>query len=213
MSITIALSFLAGVSAILFLRANQWGPKRQEYIFKPLTTILILLIALLAPAPENALYKWAIVFGLALSLAGDIFLLLPRNRFIFGLVAFLIAHICFTLAFASDGFTTSLLVFIPFAIFGGLMIGILWPVLGKLRLPASIYAMALIIMGWQAAGRWLDVGSSSSLMAFVGALLFIISDSIMIFHRFRSPHRYARLIYMSVYYLALWLITMSVVVY
>jgi uncharacterized membrane protein YhhN len=213
MSITIALTFLAAVSAILFLRANQWGPKRQEYIFKPLTTILILLIALLAPVPENALYKWAVVFGLALSLAGDIFLLLPRNRFIFGLVAFLIALICFTLAFTSEGFHLSLLVFIPFAIFGGLMIGILWPVLGKLRLPASVYALAMMVMGWQGAGRWLDVGSSSSLMAFVGAVLFIISDLIMIFHRFRSPHRYARLIYMSVYYLALWLIAMSVVVY
>ncbi len=213
MSITIALSFLAGVSAILFLRANQWGPQIQEYIFNPFTPILIALIALLAPAPENTLYKWAVVFGLALSLAGDIFLLLPRNRFIFGLVAFLIAHISFTLAFTSEGFYLSLLAFIPFAIFGALMIGLLWPGLGKLRLPASVYALALMVMGWQAAGRWLDIGSSSSLIAFVGAVLFIISDSIMIFHRFRSPHRYARLIYMSVYYLALWLITMSVVVY
>jgi uncharacterized membrane protein YhhN len=213
MSVTIVLSFLASVSAILFLRANQWGPKRQEYIFKPLTTILILLIALLAPVPENALYKWAVVFGLALSLAGDIFLLLPQNRFIFGLAAFLIAHICFTLAFTSEGFTVSLLVFIPFAIFGGLMIGLLWPVLGKLRLPASVYALALMIMGWQAAGYWITVGSQSSILAFVGAVLFIISDSIMILHRFRSPHRYARLTYMTLYYIALWLIAMSIVVY
>jgi len=213
MTITIVLSFLAGGSAILFLRANQWGPKRQEYIFKPLTTILILLIALSAPVPKNALYKWAAVIGIALSLAGDIFLLLPRNRFILGLVAFLFAHISFTLAFTSEGFNISLLAFIPFAIFGGLMIGLLWPVLGKLRLPASVYALALMIMGWQAAGRWLDFGSASSLMAFIGAALFIISDSIMIFHRFRSPHRYARLTYMTLYYLALWLIAISVVVY
>ncbi len=107
----------------------------------------------------------------------------------------------------------SLLAFMPFAIFGGVMIGLLWPVLGNLRLPASVYALALMIMGWQAAGRWLDVGSSSALMAFVGVVLFIISDSIMIFHRFRSPYRNARLIYMTVYYLALWLIAMSVVYY
>ncbi|GMQ79526.1 MAG: lysoplasmalogenase [Anaerolineae bacterium] len=213
MSVSIVLSFLAGVSAFLFLRANQWGPKRQEYLFKPLTTILILLIALLAPVPENALYKWAIVIGLAFSLAGDIFLLLPRNRFIFGLVAFLIAHIFFTLAFTTEGFYLSLLALIPFAIFGGLVIGLLWPVLGKLRLPASLYALVLMIMGWQAAGYWITIGSQSSILAFVGAVLFIISDSIMIFHRFRSPHRYARLTYMTLYYLALWLIAMSVVVY
>jgi len=213
LNITIVFSILAAISALLFLRANQWGPKKQEYVFKPLTTLLILLIAILARVDENALYKWAIVLGLAFSLAGDVFLLLPRDRFIYGLVSFLIAHIFFIVAFASDGFTTSLLLFVPFAIYSLVMMSVLRPHLGKLLLPASIYALALMVMGWQAAGRWIDVGSQSSLLAFLGALLFIVSDSIMIFHRFRSPHPYARLIYMSFYYLALWLIAVSVVLY
>ena len=213
MNITFILSILAAISAILFLRANQRRSKRQEYIFKPLTTLLILLIALLGPAEENVLYKWAITVGLALSLAGDIFLLLPRERFIYGLVSFLIAHIFFIVAFASEGFSSSILVFIPFAIYGIIILVILRPHLGKLLLPAIIYALALMVMGWQAAGRWTDAGSQSSMLALLGALLFIFSDSIMMLHRFRSPHPNARLLYMSLYYLALWLLAISVVLY
>ena len=213
MNTTTVLSVLAAASALLFLRANQWGPKRQTYIFKPLATFLILLVAVLAPAPEDGLYKWAIVLGLALSMLGDILLLLPKDKFVFGLIAFLIAHICFIVAFASGGFFKTLYVFLPFVVYGVVMLGILKPYLGKVFVPAIFYTLALMVMGWQAANRWLDTGSTSSLLAFAGALLFILSDSILIINRFRSTYRHARLIYMSLYYLALWLIAVSVVVY
>lgn len=213
MNSSLILTFLAAVSALLFLKANQWGPKRHEYIFKPLTTILILLIVLTAPSADNDLYKWAVAAGLLFSLAGDVFLLLPKNRFIFGLLSFLVAHLFFIAAFISDESAPALWVLIPFAIYGGLMMITLRPYLGRLLLPAAIYALALMAMGWLAATRWTELGSTSSLLAFIGAVLFIISDSIMILHRFRSPIKNARLIYMTFYYLALGLIAWSVVLY
>ena len=90
--ILIPLSFAGLVSGLLCIRADYRQSQRQFFIFKPLTTALIILLALLAPLPANADYKWLILAGLLFSLAGDIFLMLPRDRFIAGLISFLIAQ-------------------------------------------------------------------------------------------------------------------------
>src|SRR5258708_3354306 len=71
------------------------------YVFKPLTTGLILLLALIASGPELARYQWAIVTSLAFSLAGDVFLMLPGDLFLAGLLSFLVAHIAYLVAFTS----------------------------------------------------------------------------------------------------------------
>ena len=205
---------MALISAILYLQAIYREKQQQVYLFKPLTTILILSIALLAADPISSFYKWAIVAGLVFSLGGDIFLMLPKNRFILGLISFLMAHIVFTLAFASvEGFYTSLWLLAPVLLFGAIIFfGLLWPYLGKYKIPSAIYTLVIFIMAWQAAGYRIQAGNTSSLLALIGSILFIFSDMILTLNRFRSPIRNARLIYMPAYYAALWLFAMSVVV-
>jgi len=57
--------------------AGEYRPTRTlVYVFKPLTTILIIALAVLAGQAEAA-YQRLIVLGLVLSLAGDVFLMLP----------------------------------------------------------------------------------------------------------------------------------------
>ena len=205
---------MALISAILYLQAIYREKQQQVYLFKPLTTILILSIALLAADPINSFYKWAIVAGLVFSLGGDIFLILPQNRFILGLVSFLLAHIVFTVGFASvEGFYTSLWLLAPVLLVGAItFFGLLWPYLGKYKIPAAIYTLFIFIMAWQAAGYRIQAGDTSSLLALIGSILFIFSDMVLTINRFRSPIRNARLIYMPAYYAALWLFAMSVVV-
>ena len=214
MQLTFILSGLALISAVFYLKAIYRENQQQVYLFKPLTTILILMIALLAVDPVSSFYKWAIVAGLVLSLGGDIFLMLPQNRFILGLVSFLLAHIVFTLAFASvEGFYTSLWLLAPLLAVGAIVFfGLLWPYLGKYKIPAAIYTLVIFIMAWQAAGYQIQAGNTSSLLALIGSILFIFSDMILTLNHFRAPIRNARLIYMPAYYAALWLFAISVVV-
>ena len=44
-----------------------------------------------------------VVVGLVCSLAGDVFLMLPEERFVEGLVSFLLAHIAYVVAFFVAG--------------------------------------------------------------------------------------------------------------
>jgi uncharacterized membrane protein YhhN len=212
MDATVAFSLAVLVSAVLYLRAAYRGPQWQVYLYKPLTTGLILVIVLLAGEPPSPLFKWLVATGLLFSLAGDIFLMLPGDYFIAGWAAFLLAHLAYIAAFVSDrGPNWS-----PWLLLAGLAYGLgllryLWPHLRRLKVPAAIYMLVIVIMAWQAGGRIAQGAGPSGWLAFAGAMLFVASDSIMTVYRFARPFRSARLIYMSAYYLAQWLIALAVV--
>lgn len=98
-SVLIASVLLA---AALAVRAHYLdaGRRWQVYIFKPLATLLLLALALSLPA-TSAGYRLAVLCGLVFSTAGDIFLMLPRDRFVAGLASFLIAHLFYNAEGAS----------------------------------------------------------------------------------------------------------------
>lgn len=172
--------------------------------------IFIILIALQSNFPASSFYRYAIIAGLLFSLAGDIFLMLPRDRFIPGLVSFLIAHLFYIAAFWFEGGRAlSAWSVIPFLIYGGLMLSTLWRDLGKMRLPVMIYMLAILMMGWTAASRLLVTGERGSMLAFTGALLFIASDSMLAIDRFRGRFKGAQAYILTTYFAAQWLIALS----
>ena len=204
------ISALVAISAFLAIRAEYFGPRRKVYLFKPLTVLLIILIALQPKNPVSQSYRIAIIAGLLCSLAGDIFLMLPRDRFIQGLLSFLVAHLCYTAAFLREGErAVSVLSLLPFLVYGGLMLHALWPHLGKMRAPVVVYMLVILLMGWQAASRFLVTNQEGSLTAFMGALFFIASDSVLALNRFKSRFRSAQALTLSTYFIAQWLIALS----
>jgi uncharacterized membrane protein YhhN len=88
------------LSAIAAVSFDYWGCHELYEIFKPLTTVLIILIPMLYGWRAPKMYWSLTVAGLLLCLIGDIFLLDGEN-FVFGLASFLIAHILFTVSFVS----------------------------------------------------------------------------------------------------------------
>ncbi len=74
------------VSAAVYLYFYHRDKHPLRYIFKPLTTLLIIGLALLQDQEVSQTYRYLIVAGLVFSLTGDIFLELPTDRFIAGLV-------------------------------------------------------------------------------------------------------------------------------
>ncbi len=204
------LSILAFAAAILAILSVYQKRRLTHYLFKPLTVVLIILIALQSKHPTSPFYRQAIIAGLIFSLAGDIFLMLPSDRFIPGLVSFLFAHVFYIAAFTYEsGGALTFWTLVPFLLYGCLMLRVLWPHLGKLKLPVLIYVAAILAMGWTAAGRRLLTEQRGSLLAFLGALLFIASDSALALDKFRRPFRSAQLLILSTYFTAQWLIALS----
>ena len=208
--LTIVLSLLALISAIGTIRANYSGQRNQVYVFKSLTTVLIITIAALGLEPPSQSYKWTIVAGLVFSLAGDIFLMLPSDRFVAGLISFLIAHLLYILAFSTvGGLYASMWSLLPFLLFGALFMILMWRDLGSMRIPALIYALAIVIMAWQAYGNWQLTDQLPALLAFIGALLFVVSDSVLTLNRFKFSFQAAQAVILSTYFVAQWLIALS----
>jgi uncharacterized membrane protein YhhN len=205
------LSLLAAISGALHIRAEYRGPRWRAYVCKPLTTSLILAIALVAPeAPP--LYRALVVAGLAFSLAGDVFLMLPSDRFLPGLASFLIAHLIYIGAFTqAAGFQLSLVALLPLAAVAGVLLRVLWPHLGGQRLPVAVYVAVIAAMGWQALAQWIAVGEGWALCAFLGAALFLVSDAALALNRFRGAFACAQLVVLGTYSPAQWLIALSVI--
>jgi uncharacterized membrane protein YhhN len=172
------------------------------FIFKPLTTTLILVTALRRTAPAGAIvgapvWRRGVVIGLLLSLVGDIALLWPREGFLPGLVAFLLAHVAYIVAFSrSTRLATRAAPFVIYGLISAAILAALWAGLPTpLRLPVLAYVAALATMAAQAAGvAWFRRASIDAIAArntAVGAGLFVVSDALLAIDRFATPLAWA----------------------
>ena len=198
------------ISALITIRAAYSPRRRWFYLFKPLTTILILLMALASPILAGNSYAFWVVIALAFSLGGDIALMLPEERFIWGLVSFLVAHLCFILAFTlRAGFRESPWLSLPFVIAAIVILTQIAPRARRLRWPVTVYGLALLAMAWRAWAAWSILGSRPAFLAALGALLFVISDTSLGVNRFVRRFRWAQVVVLSTYYAAQALIAWS----
>lgn len=206
----VLLTILATIAAALTISSEYHGPRRMVYIFKPLTIVLIISIVFLPKYPVSQFYKYMIAAGLVCSLIGDVFLMLPVDRFISGLVSFLVAHLLYVAAFIFEGNRSfSVLVAVPLLAYGVLMLSLLWRGFGKMRAQVVVYMLALMLMAWAAMSRYLITRQGGSLLAAVGAVLFVASDSILAVERFRKRFRIAQFLILLKYFIAQCLIALS----
>jgi uncharacterized membrane protein YhhN len=205
------VSLLVAMSAALAVRAEYRGPRWQVYLFKPLTTALLLALALATPPYGAARYQLAVAIGLALSLVGDVFLMLPGDRFMPGLSSFLLAHFAYLVAFTTDvQLAAAPVLFAPFAVFGLAILALLWRRLGRLQVPVALYVLVIVSMAGQAAGRAWLLRNPAAALAASGAVLFVASDTLLSLNRFRRPFPSAQALILGSYFLAQWLIAASV---
>jgi uncharacterized membrane protein YhhN len=195
----------------LHLRAAYRGPRWQVYLFKPLTTLLLLGIAASAPAAHGATYRLTIMIGLLLSLSGDVFLMLPQDRFIAGLGSFLLAHLAYITGFALEGSMGSApRLLLPLGVVALLLLRLLWPRLGGLRIPVVLYTATIVVMVWRAWARSRMTSTPGTALAAAGAALFMMSDALLALNRFRRPFRSAQALVQVTYVAAQACIAMSV---
>jgi uncharacterized membrane protein YhhN len=209
--------FLALIIAVLdwIAVARKW--KRIEYFAKPAT-----MLALLAWLGVNNGFQGSMLWftlGLLFSLGGDIFLMLPREQFILGLVSFLIAHICYLIGFnsANPVYNAASLILLVVVMFTGYLVyrrvalGLQASGQSKLKLPVLVYSIVISLMLFSALSTLIqpDWRIYAAVFASSGALLFFISDTTLALNKFVSPIPNARVITMVTYHLGQILIVLG----
>jgi uncharacterized membrane protein YhhN len=181
---------------------------------KTALSVLFVLCAAVQPHPEHTYFLW-IFTGLVFCLVGDVLLALPQeNAFLFGLIAFLVGHLCYVAAFVHLT-ESNRLTLIGAAATIAVSAGIyrwLRPHLGSMHFPVVFYIIVISAMlcgAWSVAGmERLAVGGRA--LVFAGALIFYLSDLFVARDRFLRNTFVNRLVGLPLYYGGQFMIAFSV---
>ena len=199
---------LAGAAVFLYGRIT--GDASLSLLSKGIPVIA--LLCWLRQAPTGLYRRW-ISIGLLFSLAGDILLDWPDDLFVFGLGAFLIAHLAYLRAYCSDSRRPALPALLLALLAGGAMfVTLASSGLGELLIPVACYATAICLMLWRALARLghPELTSRSTWLAAAGAALFVLSDSLIGIDRFVVSFDAAPYAIILTYWLGQWGIAASV---
>ncbi len=178
-----------------------------EY-FTKVDVMLFLIAFALVINPKSNIERVLFVAALVLGLASDVFLMLPRDLFLAGLVAALAEHLFYIAGFRFRPF--DLVWFAAAALVAVLSaIAFLPPILRALRrtrpaLATPVIAYVAVFMVMVASA-----GGTKSAVALAGALLFFYSDAILAWNRFVRPVRYGRVVNLIPYHLGQALLVLS----
>jgi len=169
------------ISLMDILFTNR-GFKKGRIFTKPLIIPSLLLYYSLNSTTLNLF----IILALILSTMGDVFLLFRRSKMflILGLIAFLLAHIFYTVLFLST-VTFSLipnlfyLIIIPYIVFGVVVFKNLKLKEKSIKVGVFLYILVIISMSFSSLLRFYSVPFMTFILPFSGSILFIISDSML----------------------------------
>lgn len=198
--LTLAFGAVFAVAAPLNWWSRWADEDRLERITKPTALVALIGVALALDPVDSTVRTWFVI-ALICSLAGDVLLLGGDDRFVFGLAAFLLAHVAYTVGFivADDWRWTGFLV-------GGAVVGVVAVTVGArivagarrtneaLGAPVVGYLVAISAMAAAAA-------AAGNAWAIVGAALFVTSDSLLGWRQFVSPARWMSPAVMVTYHL------------
>src|SRR5215204_4534498 len=159
--------------------ANLAGAPLLQYFSKPSLMLILLVYYILNTRKTDSSLKYLIILALVFAWLGDVLLLIDKHSktfFVYGLSAFLIAHIFYIFYF--------------------------W----KIRRANKIekFPNALVISTMLAASlAAFDFGKQDfGKISVAGTLLFIVSDSILAINRFAAPFELGPVFVMATYALA-----------
>jgi len=198
-----ALAFLL-LSLTCVVAVCDWlavanNSRAAEFVLKPLVMVFLIAVAVTLD-PSSDFARLMLVIGLVSSMAGDIALMLPTDKFLAGLGAFFVAHIFYVVGLVALGISFGGLVF------GVVLMGLMALLVGRrivqgaggvdkaLIGPVSGYIGVISLMVASAIG-------TGRFFAIIGALLFASSDSLLGWTRFVSEVPKSRIIVMVTYHL------------
>ncbi|MFO7737515.1 MAG: lysoplasmalogenase [Desulfatiglandaceae bacterium] len=193
----------AGAAFLVLMAMDRGGIGRTVLKAVPVSTLVAWVLR-----DMRGFVRICLTGALLGSVCGDIFLDLPHTGFfIYGLVAFLTAHMFYALLFfryatPPDGYEKAVIA--GLALFAGFMVWIFSGIDPSLFGPVVLYIIVIITMSVAA----LLVPAGNRLL-FQGALLFIASDVILAMNKFLFAIPYGRVLNISLYFLAQLMIVLA----
>jgi len=181
-------------------------------LFKPFILLSLMALYAVSVSERNKTYILALLF----SFMGDFFLIFEGELyFIVGLVSFLIAHLFFIkIVFGrlqKSTISKILVSIFPFLTLFLFLIFFLKDTLNELLIPVIIYGFTISIFGVVAMLDYVNTKTTQSFLMFVGALIFISSDSILAINKFYNTTQIFAVLIMITYIVAQYLIYRSMV--
>lgn len=203
--------------AVLEIVSQIFNLSNLHFVTKPMLVIFLAAFYRQSVPSVNGRFFLALIF----CWLGDVFLLFDRVNEIFfmaGLGSFLLAHLILIFTYRilvtpEDNFkgTQRIRLSFPIILVGSGLVVVLYPLLGELQIPVIIYALALTLMVLQSIFRLGRTNAKSFWLVFLGAVFFMLSDSLLAINKFYQPISFAGVWVMTTYIAAIYLIVSGVI--
>ncbi|QEN08725.1 lysoplasmalogenase [Oceanispirochaeta crateris] len=198
-----ALPFL--LISILHVLGEVANSRMIRHGTKPLLMPLLAFFYILTEFNFSFLFIAALAGGWV----GDLFLMLPdkgnkKTWFKLGLISFLVGHLFYVMAFFKKGSLSALFspAFIPamgFLLFGFLVFLGMKNFMGKLFGPITVYIAVIALMGVSTTLCFGIQPRNAVWISLLGALIFMISDTMNAWNRFVKVIPHERVLTMTSY--------------
>jgi len=197
-------------SAWLYVDASYRGPDWQRWLFKPITLLLLLLLAL--ETPVLSVYGYLIIMGLVATLLGDALMLLPKSRVMYALGAFFLSHLFYSLSFATQ-MTISLFWPLPLTllVIGAVLLAVIWTRLEEMRWPVVTFVAMTLLMVWLAGEQYYMRSTDFTFSILVGTSLLLLSVILGLVNHYRLKFRAADALIAACYFGGHFMIVRSMV--
>ncbi len=208
-TIAMALFFSAAIADVYAVIS---GNQVIELYSKPMLLTLLAVVYLVSTKTPVFWY----VFGMFCCCVGDVFLLFEgADFFTYGLASFLLGHLVYiklTVGFLPKDLTAKMITSaVPFVLLFGVLMYLIYPNLGGMLVPVVVYGITISTFGSIALLNYRGNKSTENLWLFMGALIFMLSDSLIALNRFYQPHQLYGVSIMVTYILAQFLICKSMI--
>ena len=194
------LLYISALASAAYLATSQWQPFPGRPALKAIPVGALAVLALAARGRRRD--AGILALGLGFSTVGDVLLDLDPGLFVFGLGAFLLTHIAYTCLFVRNRASgirldPPLLAAVLLVLaFSATLSAWIVPSVGGLAVPVVAYICAITAMVVAAflarfRQRWVAIG----------AVLFLISDSLLAINRFKAPVPLRDYLVWTTYYL------------
>lgn len=196
------------------------GNSELRFYSKPLIILglIIYFYQITRPIASTLLTK-SILSALIFSWIGDILLMWPQ-LFVYGLGAFLMAHICYIIGFRVAqsrpspmehvNFVKAFFYNFPIYIAAAFVFYLINPGLGPMRIPVVAYIVVIVGMVATARDRFKKCNAASFWQVFIGAILFFVSDGAIAVSRFFQDFQESGIVIIGTYATAQLLIVMGI---
>lgn len=181
-----SLLYISAAASVVYLLTQRRQPFPGSAVLKGIPVGALALLALRRRGMRRD--AGVLALGLALSTAGDVLLDLNPRFFVFGLGAFLLAHLSYIVLFVRNRASKTrlgparLAAVLIIVAYSATLSAWIVPSVGELALPVVIYIAAITTMVCTAI-----LARFRKPWVAAGAILFLVSDSLLAIHKFKTP--------------------------